>query len=355
MLAPMNRDPADDTAMSRPPAVVAAQRPAIAPVPPGVARPRWSVMIPTHNCAGYLRATLQSVLAQDPGPAHMQIEVVDDYSTHDDPAAVVEELGPDRVGFFRQRRNVGHVANFNTCLRRARGHLVHLLHGDDMVRPGFYRAFEQVFECRPDVGAVFCNQVIVDEQGRVVHRSTPVDPVSGVLDRWLERIAEGQRLQTPSIAVRRSVYEKLGGFDARLSYCEDWEMWVRIAAHFPVWYEPEPLAVYRIHLSSISGRQARTGANIQDLRRGVEINRSLLPPEMADTISRRAYRNIALGALRRARRILKAGDRETALAQIREAFRTSRSPLVFLSTARIAVLWALKYAWIPRSRRKATR
>src|SRR5215211_1793383 len=106
---------------------------AIPPLEQSVERPLWSVMIPTYECAGYLRQTLRSVLAQDPGPEVMQIEVVDDAST-DDPAAVVAELGGGRVDFFRQPRNVGHVENFNTCLRRAQGRLVHLLHGDDAVR-----------------------------------------------------------------------------------------------------------------------------------------------------------------------------------------------------------------------------
>ena len=57
----------------------------ILPVPEGTPRPVWSVMIPTYNCAKYLRETLVSVLAQDPGPEQMQIEVVDDYSTKDEP------------------------------------------------------------------------------------------------------------------------------------------------------------------------------------------------------------------------------------------------------------------------------
>jgi GT2 family glycosyltransferase len=75
--------------------------PQITPVPEGVHRPFWSVMIPTYNCANYLAQTLESVLAQDPGPERMQIEVIDDCSTKDDPEAVVREIGKGRVSFLQ--------------------------------------------------------------------------------------------------------------------------------------------------------------------------------------------------------------------------------------------------------------
>src|SRR5882672_8085006 len=48
--------------------------PRIEPVPEGIARPLWSVMIPTYNSERWLRQTLQSVIAQDCGPERMQIE-----------------------------------------------------------------------------------------------------------------------------------------------------------------------------------------------------------------------------------------------------------------------------------------
>lgn len=48
-------------------------------------------MIPTYNCARYLRETLASVLAQDPGRDNMHIEVIDDRSTKDDPEAVCRD------------------------------------------------------------------------------------------------------------------------------------------------------------------------------------------------------------------------------------------------------------------------
>ena len=67
--------------------------PMISSVAAGIRCPSWSVMIPTFNCARLLRQALESVLSQDPGPDFMQIEVIDDCSTTDDPEAVVKEVG----------------------------------------------------------------------------------------------------------------------------------------------------------------------------------------------------------------------------------------------------------------------
>jgi Glycosyl transferase family 2 len=290
-------------------------------------------MIPTHDCAHYLRETLASVLAQDPGPERMQIEVVDDASS-DTPEAVVEELGRGRVGFFRQPRNLGHVGNFNTCLERSRGQLVHVLHGDDCVRDGFYAAIGRLFEAEPTAGAAFCRYIAMDEAGDWTTIAKLEQRSAGLLPDWLEKIAVGQRLQTPCMVVRREVYERLGGFDRRpQGLGEDWEMWVRIAAHYPVAYEPAPLALYRVHTPSLSGRLLRTGANVADLRRVIEINREHLPPAQVDEISRRALRETATTCLRRARRLLGEGDTEAMWAQVREAVRSDASPRVLAEAA----------------------
>jgi hypothetical protein len=315
-------------------------RSAISPVAGGE-RPLWSVMIPAHDCANYLRETLVSVLSQDPGPERMQIEVVDDASS-DRPEAVVEELGGGRVGFYRQPRNVGHVDNFNTCLGRSRGRLVHLLHGDDCVRDGFYTAMEAVFERAPEAGAAFCRYIAIDEAGDWTGIAKLEQRCSGVIPDWLDKIAVGQRLQTPCMVVRRDVYERLGGFDSRpRGLGEDWEMWVRIAAHYPVAYQPAPLALYRVHSPSLSGRMLRNGANVRDLRRVIEINREHFGPAQADEIARAALRETATTCLRRARRMLGAGDVDAMWAQVREAIRSDSSPRVL---AEAGVVAAARYA-----------
>jgi len=64
--------------------------------------PLWSVVIPTFHCARFLRQTLESMLSQGPGPDVMQIEVIDDCSTQDDPESVVRAAAGERVHFCRQ-------------------------------------------------------------------------------------------------------------------------------------------------------------------------------------------------------------------------------------------------------------
>jgi len=256
-------------------------------------RPLWSVMIPTYNCSSYLYEVLKSVLDQDLGSEAMQIEVIDDCSNLDDPAKVVEQLARNRVEFFRQPQNQGHIENFNTCLTRSRGELIHLLHGDDFVAPNFYTKMQQLFEANPALGAAFCRYTYVGEDGQPSFGLSELEQEhSGVLNDWLCKITSNQRIQPPSMVVRREVYEALGGFDRRICCCgEDWEMWIRIASHYTVGYEPEPLAFYRMQTKSLTGKCSRSGQNIRDIVQIMEIISEYLPKNQKHQLLRQAKRD----------------------------------------------------------------
>lgn len=312
-----------------------------------VERPLWSVMIPTYNCANYLRETLASVLAQDLGSDFMQIMVVDDHSLKDDPEAVVKELGNGRVEFYRQETNVGHVKNFQTCLEKARGRLIHQLHGDDLVCDGFYKKLTIAFEKHPEIGAAFCRHMIIDEHGNTIHTSILEQPESGILpEGWVEELIGFQRIQTPAIAVRRDAYETLGGFDSRLIYAEDWEMWVRVASIYPVWYETDSLAKYRKNSASITSRNIRSGETIRDLRRAITIiKQDNLSGRVTKPLVKHSSQNVAFFGLSNADALMNADDAYGAINQIREAVMLCPNFKVIRSAVRIILLDGSRWLW----------
>src|ERR1700712_4497904 len=199
--------------------------PEIKPVPDSVIRPLWSVMIPTYNCSKYLIENIHSVLDQDPGAEQMQIEVIDDGSTDADVSELVQQIGKGRIGYYRQPQNVGSLRNFETCINRARGIYIHLLHGDDKVKTGFYNEIEMLFTRFPEAGAAFTGFTFVDEENKRLYDNQELLKEPGILNNWLFEIARSQLVQPPAMVVKRFVYEKLGSFYA-VHYGEDWDMWV---------------------------------------------------------------------------------------------------------------------------------
>jgi hypothetical protein len=280
-------------------------------------------MIPTYNRVSYLRQALESVLQQDPGTGQMQIEVVDDCSPDADPHDLVAAVGRGRVTCYRQPRRLGISANWTACVRRARGRLIHILHEDDLVLPGFYQALGGGLRRHPAAGAAFARHALIDEDGHWRSLSALEQPAAGVLPRWVERIAVEQRIQCPAIVVRRDVYERLGGFDPALYYVVDWEMWKRIASHAPVWYEPRILACFRVHRGSYSSALARSGAQMADVRRAIDVSRTYLPPALAPGLSARAGEHFAGEAIDRARQMLLERHVRAAGALARDALRLS--------------------------------
>jgi len=316
--------------------------PDISPVPEGVSRPFWSVMIPTFNCARFLRTTLESVLQQNYPPEAMQIEVVDDCSDHDDPERVVREVGQGRIGFFRQARNLGHTGNFLTGLRRSRGQVIHMLHGDDYVRPGFYARMGQALHINPSVGAAVCRHIISNESGHWTRISSLIREEGGIWANVAGEVARKQIIQTPSIVVRRSVYERLGGFDTRLSWTEDWEMWVRVAAHYPIWYEPEPLAVYRVREGSNTSRLILTGENIRDVRRCIDTFKDYFPSDERSKIVATARQTFAHYATATAREFFIRGQQKAAFLQLREALKCSCRLRIIRDVVRAVVVGQIR-------------
>ena len=220
-------------------------------------------MIPTCDDPDALPGAITSVLDQAPGPDEMQIEVVDDCSTTVDVAALVREVAGDRVAVFSHPARVGAPANFTACVARSRGELVHILHADDLVLPGFYAAYDEHLRRHP-AGMAVSRTWFIDADGERHGLSGPLPERDGCLVDAERVLALDNPVNFVSVVVERSVYEAVGGFDERLVHANDWEMWTRIAHAHPVAVVAEGLAAYRVHGGSDTTRLQRSMVYLAD-------------------------------------------------------------------------------------------
>lgn len=307
--------------------------PTILPLSASNRRPFWSVMIPTYNLKeNYLEQTLKSVIEQALIPEEMQIEVVNDHPNQliqDEIEAIIRKVAGNRIEFYRHSEiNVGQTAIFNICLQRARGQWVHILHDDDLVKPGFYSSLQGAIEQQLTIGAAFCRCLHINEENAPLWLSPLERETPGILTDWIKKIAVYSWIAAASMVVKRSVYEELGGFCPQAGAAADWEMWKRIAVNYPMWYEPQVFACTRMNSSSWTSRLFQSGENIAEAHKAIKISQAYLPQNMAEELSNHAKEHYAIEAMKMAHSMISRGDINSAIAQIREGLKCSNSAKV---------------------------
>jgi tetratricopeptide (TPR) repeat protein len=254
-------------------------------------RPRMSVMVPVYNIKNraWFRECLQSILMQQQAALSTEIVIVDDASDNAFAREIAAEFAP-RIGYFRNPENLGIVENHNHCIRMARGELVHILHQDDRLQPDFYTKVAQPLLSDDSLVASFSRARIVDDQGEYRNDQSLLQTEAGIAEGFSAKMALRQRVLFPTMIVRRSAYERVGGFSRSLIFAFDLEMWSRLSSIGPVWFEPEPLADYRTHQWSVTNSIAnrdRLVDGMQAARLNLDhIEQPLKAPTLAATMYR---------------------------------------------------------------------
>lgn len=205
-------------------------------------RPTVSVVIPTYNRAHFIGEAIASVRAQT-YPCS-EIIVVDDGST-DHTATVVAALGPGIR--YLQQPNAGPAAARNHGIANACGDLIAFLDTDDRWRPQKLERQVALLERWPDVALVAADMAISDGAGRVEVESNFAH--RGLLEFFQDldgrpvpeaprRLLNLNFINTSTVVLRREVLQALGGFDTRLRYGEDLELWLRVAAQHGIACDP---------------------------------------------------------------------------------------------------------------------
>ncbi len=297
-------------------------------------------MVPAYNRHDYLKQTLQSVLAQDPGPDRMQLCVVDNASTNFDASDLLRRLAGERIEYVRHPQNIGGIRNINSCINLSRGRWVHVLHDDDFVMPGFYAAYEKVIATHLNAAIIFCPAIRIDHRGVATGFSSFNSADEGPVRDFLLHQATGNHVPTPSVVIPRDLYEKIGAYSEKLAYVPDWEMAFRAGQHGPAISLALPYVAVRWHEGSDSARLIKTPSQMFETKAVVDELVSRLPREAQAKLATRKYAQIAHLSEVLASINVQAGDRAAQIEQLKWAYRLdpSRPRLLALLRAKAARL-----------------
>jgi glycosyltransferase involved in cell wall biosynthesis len=198
--------------------------------------PVVSVIIPTFNRWPLVGEAVESVLAQS--YSDFELIVVDDGST-DETQKELEKFG-SRLRFFAKARE-GVAAARNFGVSRAAGRYIAFLDSDDLWRPK--KLEMQTAFMEKDLAVQICQteEVWLRHGVRVNPKSRHQKPSGDIFIRSLQLC-----LVSPSaVMMTKELFSRFGGFDERFPVCEDYDLWLRIAAEHLVPLIPEALIIKR--------------------------------------------------------------------------------------------------------------
>ena len=215
--------------------------------------PRFSVVIPAYNSAGFLGETLESLAAQT--YRNFETILVDDGSTD-----ATVEIARDRMAALGLRGSVtvrpaDRPKGVSTCrnlgLQAARGHWIAFLDSDDLFAPQKLQRMAEAVDHASGSRAIYHpSRRFADASGQTLEIVT-VNGMPGA-PRWLlDDLLVGNFHATCGMVIERELLREIGGFHSALYGVEDWWLAIQISARTPWLFVGETLAHIRVRGSSL--------------------------------------------------------------------------------------------------------
>jgi glycosyltransferase involved in cell wall biosynthesis len=217
-------------------------------------QPLVSVFVISFNQSAFVLETLDSVLSQT--YENIQLVILDDCSQDNSRDIIKNWIDEHRVkcDFVVHTQNQGICRTLNEALSIARGKYISMTASDDTWFPEKLEREVALMEAASeDIGVVYSDACLADVSGRRLdgmfiarHREFTSPPEGDIFDV----LVHGNFIPAHSALIRRKCFDVVGPYDERLKY-EDWDMWLRIAAHFKYAFMPWPCGVYRVVPTSL--------------------------------------------------------------------------------------------------------
>jgi glycosyltransferase involved in cell wall biosynthesis len=215
-------------------------------------KPFLSIVMPVHEGAEWIRATLESVAAE---PLDGLEIIVIDSSPTDCTSAIVEAFESRLPLRLLRRKDLGPwQTKTNVGVDLSDADHACILHQDDLWLPGRVQAARRWLSSAPDAVLHLAPTVFVDRHGRGVGDWKCPLPAEKVLETefLLERLLIQNFVTVSAPIFRRDAWLACGGMDETLWYTPDWDVWAKLSGVGPVIYHDEITTAFRVHGSSLT-------------------------------------------------------------------------------------------------------
>ena len=230
-------------------------------------KPLVTVIGIAYNHEPFIKEALESLWAQT--YPSLEIILLDDAS-QDKSQSLIQELIANREGvqFIPHKENRGYTSTFNEGLALAKGAYIIDFALDDVMLPDFIAKSVEALEAAGDqYGVSFSNAEYIDADSQVIgnHTQSLIDKgmIKGVPQGDIFKdVLRRYFICTPTMVMKRSVLDRLEGYDAGLAY-EDFDFWVRSSRFWQYTYIDEVLMKKRKLNTSMSANRLRHWQNEQ--------------------------------------------------------------------------------------------
>lgn len=211
-----------------------------------------SIIIPAYNAKKYIEETVQSVLNQS--YTNWELLIIDDGST-DNTIEIIEALAKtdSRINYIT-KKNSGVSDSRNKGLSIAKGEFISFLDADDIWnKENLKEKINFIVENNIDVAYSDCEKIDANSNSlKNILTGSESPELSDIL------LLKGNYITAPSgIVLKKSVLDKIGGFDTNLSNNADQELWIRILSNnFKIKLIKKTLWKYRVHDNNMSSNIA---------------------------------------------------------------------------------------------------
>ena len=208
-----------------------------------------SVVMPAFNSSNFIAKAIESILSQT--FQDFELILVDDGSTDNTLKIMTHYSQQDNRIQIIQSKHMGCSGARNLGINQSKFPWIAVMDADDIALPKRFAKQIEAANANPEVVA----------WGTYVHHVNLKDEVlslqkHGVLteEEFYDHMKRGDVpfVMHPTSLIKKEILLRVGGYDPKFSYAEDFELFDRLSDHGCILVIPEPLLLYRLHSQSVS-------------------------------------------------------------------------------------------------------